>query len=79
MTYPTSRVSAPLSVLPRYLDEAARLARAREAETGAPSPALATALPDHGRDYRWFLLPEEAAAELRGQTVPATAQRITCP
>ena len=77
MIYPAERARAPVSVLPRYLEEAHEHGAAA---AGRPwDPARKTMLPDGGQDYRWFLLPEEAAAELRGQAAPDTTQRIACP
>lgn len=60
-----SRKTAPVSELDRYLEEAPRLAdRARERfqslELDSPD------LPEHFHELRWFPLPSEALADLKG-------------
>ena len=77
MAWRADRASAPVSVLPRYLEEARE--RGAAASERPWDPTRETVLPDRGREYRWFLLPEEAAAELQGKTAPNAPQRIACP
>lgn len=66
LRYPKRRAMAPLSELPRYIEEAHRLlemTRARSLEPELAHPPLS-------RDFeqlRWFPLPHEAQAELRGE------------
>ena len=60
------RAMAPLSELPRYLEEAHRLLEV----TRARSLELELAHPPLSQDFeqlRWFPLPHEAQAELRGE------------
>ncbi|MFB6371837.1 MAG: aminotransferase class V-fold PLP-dependent enzyme [Bradymonadaceae bacterium] len=61
-----SHATAPKSALPTYLEEAPELideARRRFQSLDLPPPDL----PDHFQELRWFTLPHEALAEIRGE------------
>lgn len=64
--YSESRATAPESELQRYLQEAPRIienARRRFQTLELDQPEL----PDHFQNLRWFPLPHEALAELKGE------------
>jgi selenocysteine lyase/cysteine desulfurase len=68
MVYASEHLTEPEAALAGYLDEARRIfAAAASAPTVEPEP-----LPEEVEALRWFPLPHEASAELRGAESPHT-------
>ncbi len=70
LRYPRRMATAPLTELPRYLAEATRIAE-RAPERFASLELIPPTLRDDFETLRWFELPHEALAELRGGTLGA--------
>ncbi len=64
LEYRSRHATEPEWVLEGYLEEAGQIVRQAEAELAAPERARRSA---DFETLRWFPLPEEVAAELRGE------------
>ena len=65
--FSSTRRTATESELPRYLEEAKRIFSAAASGAKGLPPAEHPLLPESCQRLRWFLLPEDALAELRGE------------
>jgi len=77
--FPSRPLRACAEALRGYLDEAPRIAEAALAEYAAGPAPVARALEPELESLRWFLLPEEALAELQGRAGDAAAPQIIRP
>jgi selenocysteine lyase/cysteine desulfurase/CRP-like cAMP-binding protein len=66
-----ARISAPESVLPSYLEEARWIVAGLEAAPPAAEAMQELPLSPEFERIRWFPLPSEALAEMRGSTAPS--------
>ena len=68
LEFSSTRQTATESALPGYLEEAKRIFAAAAAEARGAAPAAHPPLSEGVQRLRWFPLPEEALAELQGET-----------